>query len=1101
MTELIYGGYGSGKTTEIFNRIKEDTTNKKSCFLIIPDQEAVVFERLSLRLLPPSSQLYLETLAFSRLYNRVCREYGGLSYSYVTKPMRALLMNKTLRELVPLLSEYGKLINDPSIPDLMISTINELKASGNTASDLEIAAKKFKPGSPLANRIHDISLIYACYDKFVAEKYSDSADDLTRLRDILKAHNFFADSCVYIDSFTSFTSVQLEIIDLMIKNAQKVVITVPATSLSSETISQASILRSALKLRNIALKRGTLSEIVLRDNKRSKSAAITYLVDNLWKLEKSTADDAPSINGDIVCEICHDPYAEAQAVASHIRKLLVDGARCRDIAIVMRDTEKYRGIIEPALKNAGVPFFMSDKSDLCSAPAVKFLLSALKIKRYNWQKNDVISHLKTGLCNIEPHDANLFEEYVTMWNIHGDRFLEGEWNMNPDGFVPEISDRGQSILSSANKVRNSITEPLLRFFVLLDASKNIADMCRAVYRYLCEVQLEEKLNELSHKAAERGDIKQAQELSRIFSIMLSALADIGEILGESTADTEEFTALIKTVFEKTEIGSIPTSIDEVTIGNAQMMRASDKKFAFIMGLCENEFPATVENSGIFSDTDRAEISAAGIEFSNDLDTLSSNELMYVERAFAIPSERLFLFTYSSEISGASRFPSLAFNRVAALFEGFEPHRYETEDLLYLIPSPKNAASILRIIKNSELKASLSKALEPHIPGISESVDLKASVERCQVSKETVSEIFGNSLYMSPSSFEKYVRCPFEYYCSNVLQLRERKTSDFQSDDMGSFIHYILENLIRISIPSKDGEAFPDDATLTKNTSIAVERYVSRICPPYLLNTARMKHLYERLSTLSLMLVKNIVEEFSKSEFKPMFFELKTDGHGSNPSPLFFRLDSGKNIFFSGTVDRVDLYKKDDSVYVRVVDYKTGTKVFSLDDIDKGMNLQMLIYLFALCKNRSISFKQSLESDSSLLPAGVMYLSSDIEVVELDDYTEYDDMLKRAANGIKRTGVLLNDENVLHAMNSDMDKKFLAGISQSSKDGSIKGDALTSSEHFSKAYDRLENIVKKIANEIFAGIADSAPKKFGKSIPCTYCKAKPICRKMNDIGGK
>ena len=84
MIEFIFGSYGSGKTREIFSRIERDYKENKKSFLIIPDQEAVQFERQSLELLGTRAQLSLEILSFSRLYNRVCREYGGLEYNYIT---------------------------------------------------------------------------------------------------------------------------------------------------------------------------------------------------------------------------------------------------------------------------------------------------------------------------------------------------------------------------------------------------------------------------------------------------------------------------------------------------------------------------------------------------------------------------------------------------------------------------------------------------------------------------------------------------------------------------------------------------------------------------------------------------------------------------------------------------------------------------------------------------------------------------------------------------------------------------------------------------------------------------------------------------------
>ena len=63
----------------------------------------------------------------------------------------------------------------------------------------------------------------------------------------------------------------------------------------------------------------------------------------------------------------------------------------------------------------------------------------------------------------------------------------------------------------------------------------------------------------------------------------------------------EFTALLRLVLSETDIGKIPTSLDEVTIYDAQAGGYSGVKYAYIMGATEGTFPARVEDDGVFNE--------------------------------------------------------------------------------------------------------------------------------------------------------------------------------------------------------------------------------------------------------------------------------------------------------------------------------------------------------------------------------------------------------------------------------------------------------------------------------------------------------------------
>ncbi|MBQ9112278.1 MAG: PD-(D/E)XK nuclease family protein [Clostridia bacterium] len=1101
MIRFLFGDNGGGKTERILHMLSEDAKNGIPSILIVPEQQAVQTEILTLETLPPSAQLTLEVLNFSRLYNRVCREYGGLCYSYITKPMKHLMMWRALRQTAPLLKRYGdNAVNDPAFVKTMLSAVGELKSCNIRIDDLEQAARLCgEEKSALSERLEDIMTVYAVYDALVSEKYSDSADDLSKLCDILKEHDFFKGKNVYIDSFTSFTAAEHRIIERIFATADNTAVTVPLPRADYSDISTASIELSLRTLKKHADRWGGHEDTVIEGARTNAHPAITYLYENLWNMNAANRTEAaPPCDGHIVAEICDTSYAEAEAVASHMLELLRDGARCREMVVIMRDAEKYRGIIEPALDSADIPFFFSEKTDVCALPAIKLILTALRIYRFNWRKNDIISHIKTGLCDFPLRDADLFEEYINTWNISGSRFTDGDWTMNPDGYVDRTSARGEVILRTANRIRRALCEPLHELFVLLEAASGAPDMCRALYAYMEKTGLEKKLRELALRERTDGNLKTAEELDSVYGVILRSLADIAEALSDTAVSVDEFADILKMVFDQTEIGTIPTSVDEVTIGSASLLRASDPKYVFVMGLCEGEFPANVDDTGIFTSSDRETLTELGVELGGDNDTRSSDELMFVKKAFGAPTDRLYLFTSASGIKGENRTPSLPFRRVETIFPDLKAHRFSGNDLSFLCGSPASAAAHLRNITNASDRLAATEAVAEHLPLVRELSRASATDTKCRVDKELVRGLVGDTIYISPSSLEKYVKCPFSYYTGYMLSLREKQYGSFRANNFGSFVHFVLEHMISFAVPADTNSPIPTHEEILRETERIVTEYIGRIAPDEALNTKRMAHIYNKLKKLSVLLIENTVKEFADCDFRPAFFELHTDGRDDGPRPLEIPLDGGTRVVLKGIIDRVDLWKKDGKVYVRIVDYKTGSKDFSLEDVSHGLNTQMLLYLFSVCRDPGMRFRISagLENGEPPVPAGIVYLSSALPKVEIKDYGVSDEeVLLRTEEELSRSGILLDDEEIIHAFSHSDSKSLLLGVSKN-KNGEYTGKALISGEAFDELYGQIESTIRDIGNSIYSGIADSTPLRYGDNDPCKYCTVKPICRKNN-----
>lgn len=1114
---FLYGRSGSGKTYAITQQLRRSADREKRSFLLVPEQQSHAAERKMLSILPPRAQLTVETLSFSRLANRVFRQYGGLSYHYATSGVQSLLMWRRLSELSPLLEEYGEQAKtNPALTEIMLAAVGELSGCGISPTRLEHAADQLPAESSLRSRLRDLSLIYAAYKNELSDKYDDATDDLARLQEILRDHPFFRGSHVYIDYFTSFTAREIDILRHIFRQAEQVTIALGCQGRGDTSLHLATIGETASQLWQLTKECGCeIKEICLKGNKRAKNAELAALEAHLWQLERDTAEDEipPEARGAVRLIHCADPYEEAEAAAALITDAVQHGARWRDFVIICRDASQYEGILDAALEKCHIPAFYAEKTDLSTLPLIKLILTALRIVNHNWRTADVITHLKTGLCPFSPEDIDLFESYVSTWRLRGGDFLRENWQMHPDGYVADnrMTARATQTLETANRVRSLLLPPLLRLQTALKGSANVPDMCRALYAYLEEIQVKEQLRESALRDFSRGEIGKAhaEETLRLYGTVLDVLDQTATALPDTELTVEEFFTALRLMFDHTQLSSIPDTVDQVLIGSASMLRTDEPACAILLGLSEGVFPRAVQDDGIFSDADKKVLEEVGIRLSAGSDMRASDELYFVYRAITAPSERLILMTSDADCDGKLRQPSLPFLRAATLlphvpqehFAALPPEKrlWHRETVLEAIPD----------IVDDALRRTLSTVLrrDPLYRDRLETLQIPVSDPDCTVSPEIARVIFPSHLSMTQSRMENYVLCHFGYYCSYVLNLREEQQAKFRTHDIGSMIHAVLESFFRRATEygTQCGSEFADsltDGECELMVDTILDEYIRELCPQGQPPSNRIRHLFARLRRLALLLIDNLREEFRHSSFIPTFFELRiSEGNRPSdmPAPLEIRLENGETVSMHGIVDRVDVFGKDGNVFLRVVDYKTGTKEFSLENARKGLNVQLLLYLFSLLKNSPEAFQQrlGLHPNGKLLPAGALYLTANIPPIAINEDLPPEQVRELAEGRLMRSGVLLNDLDVLRAMNDELTPAFLGKVKQSrskkSEETTVTGKNLFDLEGFQAIGDELESAIRTVAESMKKGHAQAHPHVDKDNHACTYCPMRAVCR--------
>jgi len=241
------------------------------------------------------------------------------------------------------------------------------------------------------------------------------------------------------------------------------------------------------------------------------------------------------------------------------------------------------------------------------------------------------------------------------------------------------------------------------------------------------------------------------------------------------------------------------------------------------------------------------------------------------------------------------------------------------------------------------------------------------------------------------------------------------------------------------------------------------------------------------------LVTNIALEFKNSHFVPRFFEFPI-GNGENEvTPLKFTLDDGTAITVYGTIDRVDTYNKDGNVYVRVVDYKSGSTPHSVSNLKYGLDAQMLLYLFSIWKSDSKEFHKLIgkSENGEIIPAGVLYQTARLKLKEAATPVTSDVAIEHIHASLKRSGVLLNDEEMLEAMEIGLKKNFIP-VSRKS-DGSISSSILVSIDGFGDMLKTIDETFKRIGKKLRNGNACADPLKLTDKDACQYCQLSSVCR--------
>lgn len=1103
MLQLILGRSGYGKTHAVYERLCDLAwADEQGLILLVPEQFSFESERTLLKRLGPRMAGRVQVLSFTRMAEQVFREVGGLAGRRMDEVTRALLMSRALETAADRLVLYRRAATEPGAVGTVLSLVSELKQCGVTPLELERTAAEMEETS-LRRKAQELALIMGAYEATAADvsddndrsRYIDPADDLTALADSLSESELAVGAHVFVDSFKGFTAPEMKVLRVLIRKAKQVTVALCADGINDNTggyglFSQ--VIKTAAHLRDMAREDGVAVSTVqyLTKNMRAKNPA-------LIAAEAGIFDPRPTAYTEdteaVTVAACADIYEECDFVAREIRRRLREqGGRCRDFTVVARDLNAYRGVLDAAMEKQGIPFLMDERADIRTEPLIALIISALDAVTGGFYTDHLISLMKTGLAGFSTHSTALVENYVLMWRVNGARW-RSEWTGNPNGLTAETDEASKKQLCYLNLLRRRLIRPLERLHSAIyapDASG--ADFSRAIYRYLIEVRADRLTRMRAAKLDAAGEPALAERMARVWDSAMEILDRLAVVCEKTTAAPARLTELFRMAAGLVDMGALPQSLDAVQVGSADRIRYSSPKTVFILGANEGVFPAYPSPGGILTDSDRRELIARGLPLTDTADERAVEERYFAYAAVAAPSESLVVSYVKRDSAGESLSPSALVDSLRQILPGCrlsaerderaaesERDAFEYAASLWRNPTPR-AAALRHIFAERE-----------DYQGRLEALDRAAERKPAAFyDKSNARRLFGDDMWLSASRIESYYRCKFAYFCKYGLKAEPRRTADLDALAFGTLTHFVMERVL----PEYAREGFEniDRTRVLADAEDAVNQYVAETMGGLEDKPGRFAALLNRLVRISGALLWQVVRELRQSRFMPVDFELSVGGQPEDdkPSipPVVLSLPDGGRVRVQGKIDRVDVYRRDGISYVRVVDYKTGAKEFRLSDVVEGINVQMLLYLFAVWQNGGRRYGE-------VTPAGVLYLPAKLPVVQTERGADSYSIEREQLRALRMNGLLLDDPEIIQAMEADAAGLFIPART-TSKGDFARGSSVASLEQFGRLKKRIEALLIEMAETLKSGDVSAIPAA-GEVEACQWCDYRTVCGHEQD----
>lgn len=1104
--QFILGNSGSGKTEYLFQRIVHEAAKNpfQNYLVIVPEQFTLQTQKMLVELSANKAIMNIDVLSFKRLAYRVFDELGITSIKVLDETGKNLVLRKIANTEEKNLSVLKSNMNRIGYINEVKSLLSEFVQYNITPEQLRGFAASGKLSPSLSAKLMDISALYEGYNEFMKDRYTTAEELLNVLKGVVEESAILKNCVLAFDEFTGFTPIQHQLLYKLFPMAKDILVTLTIDGeedfFHSRGMEELFDMpkKCIAALNRIAMDTGVeiKEPVVFKDaaGKRFRASEdMAFLEQNLFRRTYRRKLEEP---GDILVYSLRNPADEILRVARRINELVQkEGFRYQELAVVTGDVDTYRNYVEQIFGKYHIPYYVDTTSDMVFHPFVEFMKSALEVLKTDFSCDAVFRFLRTGFVDVENADIDLLENYILATGIRGRKM----WSKR---FAREAR-RSDFDLEKIEQLRQGVYalfEPLCEVFSGADAT--VCDQIKALYRLIVSLSVEQKLRDREKELLLDNQEVRAKEYGQIYQSMMQLLEKYVALLGEEHLKLEEFIEILGAGMDAAKIATIPPAQDSVTIGDIERTRLNNVRVLFFLGVNDGIIPKSATRGGIISQFDREALQQMDVVLAPGTREQSFMQRYYLYLNLTKPREKIEISYSRSDASGKSLRPSYLVGVIKRMFPALREQVFE--DLHKALDfSTKEAA--LDYLVNGDRDADWYQVAhfflaegtkEPRAEEL-----MKAGFEHYEdtpISRVVARSIYGDTIRGSVTRLEQFAQCAYKHFLQYGVGLQEREESGFSGLDMGNIYHDAIYQYSRkLQRDEMDWFTVSDE----KRVLLAKEAFEEAVLsyPQACIQASNAgMHEIERMERVFQQTVWALTRQVRAGHFVPSEFEI-TFNEKEDIEALHYDLGEHCSMRLGGRIDRLDLCADEGKVYVKIIDYKSGSTEFDLAKIYQGTQLQLVVYM-----NAAMELVKKGKPDG-VEQGGIFYYHMDDPQIEVTGEMDEESLQTAILKALRPDGVLNADETVIRNMDENFDSESLVIPVKINKSGDFsKSSRVLTGDEFNTVQEYVSMKVEEMGKEIYDGVIRVNPRADGNgkltAKVCSYCPYQSVCKINSNIPG-